>query len=198
MPLTYPGSFEDVASWITWRTTTPAQIVYLGQSNVPHRVEYLVSAKIAPHTYKTALVNEFSSQRGLITNAPTIIFIESPGDQEIPLLQHPPTGFHDPVTYRDHNGNIIGYALTNMDVDLQPNVGMENGINSILNKPVRSVLLILMIVIVAAGTLLLRQTRGWPREEILFEVGSHRENPGSEKFEFYLRIRIPPHKQKPS
>ena len=198
MPLMYPGTFEDVASWITWRTTTPAQVVYLGQSDIPHRVEYLVRAKIALHTYKTALVNEFSSQSDLITNAPTIIFIESPGDQEIPLLQHPPTGFHDPVTYRNPNGNITGYALTNMDVDLQPKVGMEDGINSLLNKPVRNVLLILIIVLVVAGTLLLRQSRGWPREEILFELGSPGEDSGSEKFEFHLRIRIPPHKQKPS
>ena len=201
LPLLYPSSFEDVASWITWRTTTPTQIIYLGQSDIPHRVEYLVRAKIGPHTYKTAVVNEFALQSELITNGPTVIFVESTGDQEISLLQKPPTGFHDSIAYRDHNGNVIGYALTNMEIDLQPKAGTEDGINSLLNTPVRNVLLSLMIVLALAGTLLLRQSHGWPREEILFEVGSLAEDLESEKFEkfeFHLRIRIPPHKQKPS
>jgi 4-amino-4-deoxy-L-arabinose transferase-like glycosyltransferase len=198
MPPIYPASFEDVASWIAWRTRTPINIIYVSSSDVPHRVKYIVDSKMVPHGYTSALLNEFTAQSDPITDRPTVIFIESHGEQAIPFLQKPPPGFRAPVAYYFHDGTLLGYALTNADIDLQPKVGMDDGLNSLLNTPIRGVLIALIVVLVITGAVELSQLRGWPPEEILLEIHNERKEKEDESdgFEFDFRLRIPPHKRK--
>ena len=207
MPRTYPPTFEDVASWIAWRVETPVNLIYLGETDKPHRVEYLVNSKVVSHTYQTSLIGEFSAETDVAKNEPTIIFLESQQTEQISLIQNPPVGFHRPVTFRYPDGQTIGYAMTNSDIDLQPKIGVEDGWNSLIDLPILYALLLLAGMAVVFGMLALKDAIGWPSRDILLEIGKtqSKENQadvadGSEKpeFDFHLRIRIPARKHKRS
>ncbi len=208
MPLTYPPIFEDVASWIAWRTEKPVTLIYLSENETPHRIEYLVNSNIVPHEYQTALINDFATRDDLKINKPAIIFIEAPqSNLEIPLLKKPPRGYGQPVAYHHRDGQIIGYAMTNTSVDLNPKIGLADGLHSLIDKPVRYVLLTLIIMFVIFSGLVLRDSIGWPRKEFLFEIGKDQskqeqadgqERRDKPEFNFHLRVRIPPRKRNQS
>ncbi len=204
MPLAYPPPFEDVASWLAWKIEEPVHLIYLSETDRPHRVEYLVNTHIAPHTYTSGVINGFSLDTSLPGNEPTVIFIDTQQTQGISLIDNPPDGFHNPIRYRHKDGYIMGYALTNTDIDLNPPVGIADGLNSILNTPVRFVLLAFAILFILSLLFMLRNASSWPRNDILFEIGNDpskqvqeigSEPGGNEKVEFHLRIRIPARKR---
>ena len=205
MPLTYPPLFEDVASWIAWRTEKPVNLLYLGETEKPHRVEYLVNSHVAPHQYKSSTIAEFSSHPELESGAPTIIFVDSRGADELSIVQNPPAGFEQVVLFKHRDGYVIGSAMTNADINLNPKTGMEEGLHSLTGEPVRYVLLLLFILIPAFGALALQDAVGWPREELLIEIGQDpskqaqiqaSESGERAEFKFYLRLRIPPHRRR--
>jgi len=207
MPRTYPPTFEDVASWLAWRVERPVNLIYLSETDKPHRVEYLVNSKVVSHSYRSSLTGEFSAETHLAKDKPTIIFIEIQENQEIDLIENPPAGFHRPVTYHYPNGQIIGYVMTNTDLDLQPKVGVKDGWNSLTNLPVRYVLLVLAVVAVLFGMLALKDAIGWPKRDILLEIGKAQpkenladvlDDGEKPEFDFHLRIRIPARRRNPS
>jgi hypothetical protein len=111
------------------------------------------------HQYTPVGINRFSPETRL-TKAPIIAFIESGQAPEFALLQKPPVGYHQPVAYHDADGNVIGYAITNTDIDLNPKIGMREGIGSLIQKPVGYVLSFLIILLVFFGFLAFRAARG--------------------------------------
>lgn len=204
MPIDYPSLFEDIASWLAWRTEEPVEIIYLGETDIPHRVEYLINARMIPHSYKTMLISEFSAETDLAGNDPEIIFVDSPHTEEFPFQDLSSRGFGEAVSYQYKNEYIMGYAVTNAGIELNPKVGIADGFNSLINTPVRYVLATLFTLVAATVLLIIWKTVGWPRKEFLLEVGKRRSetdrsvnNDKNEKpeFDFHLRIRIPARKQ---
>jgi hypothetical protein len=202
MPIDYPPPFEDIASWLAWRTDKPVTLVYLGGTHSPHRVEYLVNSAMVPHQYKSGLVSEFSPETDLDATEPAIIFVDSPGGEEFPLQDQALEGFGKPVAYTYRDEYVTGYALTNTSLDLNPKVGIADGINSLTNTPVRYVLAVLFATLCIAFVLLVRDSTGWPQKEIVLEIGKRQSSPkdtalgdGKPEFDFHLRIRIPPRKR---
>lgn len=203
MPVDYPASFEDIASWLAWRTEEPVDLVYLGEAQVPHRVEYLVKSKMVPHNYKTALISEFSPQTDLDPNRPTLIFVDSPNAADFPLKDLPLPGLGEPAAYKYRDEYIIGFATTNTDIDLTPKVGMDAGLDSLRTAPVRYILFTLTAFLIILAVILLLKTTAFLQKEFLLEIGrppaktdSNPDN-GKAEFNFHLRIRIPPRRRTP-
>lgn len=114
MPMRNPPLFEDIASWIAWRTEEPLTIFFLDSTEkTPHRVEYHVNTQMMPHKFDSVAPYEFDWQK-LPENS--IVFIES-GENNLPA---PPPAFNNSSTYTNKDGETIGYARTNTNVDLQP------------------------------------------------------------------------------
>lgn len=112
MPMRNPLQFEDIASWIAWRTEKPHTIFYLDSTEkTPHRVEYHINTKMVPHTYDSVPAYDFKWQ-----DLPdkSIVFIE-PDIDNIPS-----STFKNSATYTDGDGKVVGYAWANTDIDLQP------------------------------------------------------------------------------
>ena len=204
MPVDYPSLFEDIASWLAWRTEEPLEVIYLGETDIPHRVEYLINARMIPHTYKTMLISDFSAQTDLDGNDPVLIFVDSPHSEEFPLQDLSSRGFGKVTSYQYKNEYIMGYAVTNTGIDLNPKVGIADGLNSLIDTPVRYVLAALFILLIVTGLLITWKMIGWPQREFLLEIGQRRpeteQSADSDKnekpeFDFHLRIRIPPRNQ---
>ncbi|MFL7870684.1 MAG: glycosyltransferase family 39 protein, partial [Anaerolineales bacterium] len=118
MPRRYPPTFEDIVSWIAWRTTDqPLTIVYVGNTESPHRVEYLVSTHMVPHTYVSIPQEDLDWQE---MPPQSIVFFEGQPDGKNTFIPSPPPTFTNSATYTDPNQYVIGYAWANTDVDLQP------------------------------------------------------------------------------
>ncbi len=193
MPNAYPPPFEDVASWLAWKTETPVHLIYLSEFSKPHRVEYLINTHIAPHSYTSGVIREFVPEITIVPDVPTIIFVDTQQTQGIAFIDNPPAGFHTPIQFFHHDGYSYGYALTNTDIDLQSKPGFEDGLNSLLNTPVRSVISVLMIPLLLGVLGEARKLSNWPRNDIVIEFGSNVPKAG--KVEFHLRLRIPARKQ---
>jgi hypothetical protein len=204
MPRIYPPTFEDVASWVAWRVETPVSLIYLGETEKLHRVEYLVNSKVVPHSYQSSLIQDFSPGAAIEQNKPTIIFVETLLPEQYPIFLTPPPGFQRPVKYYHTDGQTIGFAMTNAAIDLEPAVGVADGWNSLTKLPVWNLLLLLAGIAFVFGLLALRDAVGWPRRDLLLEIGRRRSDPeeseappASDKpeFDFHLRIRIPARKR---
>jgi len=114
MPIRNPPLFEDIASWIAWRTEEPLTIVYLDSTEkMPHRVEYHVNTHMVPHKYDSLAAYDFDWQK---VPDKSIVFIE-PQEDNIPV---PPSTFKNSATYINKDGETIGYAWVNTSVELQP------------------------------------------------------------------------------
>ena len=114
MPIRNPPLFEDIVSWIAWRTEEPFNIIYLDSTEkTPHRVEYHVNTGMVPHTYDSVSTYNFNWE-----NVPenSIVFLD-PGEESVP---GPPSGFDNSATYVNMDGETIGYAWSDTDVDLEP------------------------------------------------------------------------------
>jgi hypothetical protein len=113
MPTRNPPLFEDIVSWIAWRTEEPLTIVYIGpDAERPHRIQYLVDTLMVPHKYVSTTPASFDWK-----DIPfgSIVFYE----QQEERIPSPPFEFSAPATYI-LNEKVIGKAWTNTDVDLQP------------------------------------------------------------------------------
>jgi len=114
MPERNPPQFEDIVSWISWRTEEPLTIVYLDSTEkTPHRVEYLINTKMVPHKYLSVAPFDFNWQE---LPDRSIVFIE-PGEEGYPA---PASTFKNSVTYLNKERETIGYGWSNTDTDLQP------------------------------------------------------------------------------
>ncbi|RPJ28958.1 MAG: hypothetical protein EHM33_02600 [Chloroflexi bacterium] len=203
MPETYPPSFEDIVSWSAWRTEKPVEIVYIGRTDIAHRVAYLINAKMVPHTYLNVDIDIFSPREHLKPDLPTILFWETNTKEGFPHLQQVPDGFGAPVAFHDRNGNVVGYASTNLPgISLERKAAFSSGWSSLTDTPVRNILLFLLVGIFLTGLWGLRNRFSWPRlsvetgEQVQGEVS----DAGVEKsdafdIELSLRIRISPRKR---
>ena len=150
MPMIYPPSFEDIASWIAWKTETPTDLIYLGQEDKPHRVGYLVDIKMTHHEYQSLLLNDFSPEIVSNGNRPTIIFLEDK-DAAVDPKQWIMPGFSMPIPYVFMDGSIIGYVITNTVIDMDPHADREDGWGSLADTPVCWILILLIILCAISG-----------------------------------------------
>jgi hypothetical protein len=156
MPGQYPPSFEDIASWIAWRTEEPITIVYVGSTGSPHRVQYLVDTHMVPHKYISVSQENF---RWTDAPAKSIVFFEGQPDGKGTPLPEPPSTFTNEAAFTNPDKLIIGYAWANMQVDLQPAAPfpISNG-----KFPVTIILVFstLAIIILLLSTIQIRITTG--------------------------------------
>jgi hypothetical protein len=164
MPTTYRPTFENIPLWIARRIDTPVRIIYLGPPRKAFRIGQLFNSTGISHQYESVVINKFSPETRL-TKAPIILFIESGQAPEFALLQEPPAGYHQPVAYQDADGEVIGYAITNTDIDLKPHIGIEEGIRSLIKKPVGYVLAGLIAMLIFFGFLARRDVPGSPADK---------------------------------
>jgi hypothetical protein len=163
MPAAYRPAFENIPLWIARRIETPVHIVYLGQPRKASRIGQLLNTAGVSHQYTPVSLNNFSPETRL-AKAPMIVFIESGQAPGFALLQKPPPGYREPVTYHDVDGKAIGHAITNTDIDLNPGIGIREGIRSLIQKPVGYVLALLIILLVFFGFLAFRGARAFPAQ----------------------------------
>lgn len=117
MPRLYPPSVEDIVSWIAWRTDEAHTIVYVGNSETRHRVQYLVDTRMVPHKYVSVAQEDFKWQDVPLKS---IVFVEGQPDGKGTHILGPPSTFTNYATYTNPDKAIVGYAWANTDVDLQP------------------------------------------------------------------------------
>jgi 4-amino-4-deoxy-L-arabinose transferase-like glycosyltransferase len=204
MPQTYPPGFEDFASWVAWRAERPLDLVYVGRTDIAHRVAYLVSAKMVPHSYVNVDLNVFSPQDVLNPDKPTVLFVETNAKEGLSYLEKPPAGFSMPVPFLNRAGAILGYALTNSPgLSLAWKPGFSSGWDSLIDSPARTVLLVLLLGIVLVGAYGLQKRYAWP--QISLETGNQPpqesagapERGGTFEVEFHFRIRFPSRRKNP-
>ena len=150
MPAMYPPSFEDIASWVSWKTQTPTNLIYLSQENEPHSVQYLVDTKMARHKYQSSTFDKFIPEVHPAVNTPTILFVEE-NDEILGSKLRSLPGFSVPIPYSYTDGSILGYVITNTMIDINPEIDQEEGIQSLTTTPVKWILFLLVIVAVVAG-----------------------------------------------
>jgi 4-amino-4-deoxy-L-arabinose transferase-like glycosyltransferase len=181
MPETYPPSFEDYVSWVAWQTEQPIEIVYIGRSDVPHRVAYLINTRMVPHTYLTVDLNAFSPREHLNSDLPTVLFWETSTKEGLPHLERVPASFSAPVVFRNKDGYVLGYATTNSaDISLELRSGFSSGWSSLINTPVWNILLVLLIAIFLVVIFGFASRFSWPR--LMFPNGQlAEENEGKDR-----------------
>ena len=203
MPNTYPPSFEDFAAWVAWRTEKPMQLVYLGRTDIPHRVAYFVNTKMSPHIYTNLEPSAFSAQNVLSPDLPVVLFVETNTIEGLSYLQQPPAGFSAPVAYRDKAGNVLGYMMTNAaGIPLDWKVSPLDGWNSLAKSPARNILLVLLGGLLLLGIFGLRNRVAWPSrsiepgEQVRPEDAKSPEGSDAFEIEFHFRIRFPSRRKK--
>lgn len=67
-----------------------------------------------------------------------------------------------PLYKADEDGEVIGYAITNTDVDLQPKIGIGQGFRSLIEKPVGYILALLIILLIFFGFRAVSDAQGAP------------------------------------
>lgn len=117
MPRRYPPTFEDIVSWIAWRTEEPLTIVYIGNTGNRHRVQYLVDTHMVPHRYVSIAQEDFDWQDA---PAKSIVFFEGQPDGKGTFIPWPPSIFTFSAAYTNPDEETIGFAWANTDVNLQP------------------------------------------------------------------------------
>ena len=122
MPERNPPLFDDIVSWIAWRTDEPLTIVYISTSDVRHRVQYLAVTHMIPHKYISILQEDFKWQEATPNS---IVFIEGQSEGKDTPLPEPPSTFTNHAVYTNPEGNMIGNAWSNTDVELQPKFSSE-------------------------------------------------------------------------
>jgi 4-amino-4-deoxy-L-arabinose transferase-like glycosyltransferase len=198
MPETFPPSFEDFASWVAWRTEKPSELIYIGPTDIAHRLAYVVTTRMVPHTYRNVDPAAFSPEIDLRPDTQTILFWETNTKEGIPHLQQPPVGFGAPVAFLDKAGNVLGYTMTNAsEVPLQWQAELTGGWNSI-EGPARNILLVLLFSMLLVGIVTLRSRFVWPR--FSFETGKQLQQTEADEptvtsdtfeIEFHFRVRFP-------
>jgi 4-amino-4-deoxy-L-arabinose transferase-like glycosyltransferase len=114
MPRLYPPTFEDIVSWIAWRTKAPLTLIYVGPNvTTQHQVGYLVDTHMVADRLVSTTSQDFDW--GSVP-ARSVVFYEAQ-PRGIPL---PPPRFKNFVTYTDPDRELLGYAWSNTEVDLQP------------------------------------------------------------------------------
>ncbi len=204
MPETYPPSFEDFASWVAWRTKKPAVLIYLGRTDVAHRVAYVINTKMAPHIYLNLDPSAFPLQDVLMPELPTVLFVETNTKEGLPYLQQPHAGFTAPIAFYNKAGSVLGYTMTNSsDIPLTWKPESIDGWNSLTESPARNILLVLLIGVLLVGLIGLWNRLAWPRLSLETGKQIHREEDKSTErsdafeVELHFRIRFPSRKKNP-
>lgn len=160
MPQTFPPSFEDLAAWIAWRTEKPILLLYLGRTDVAHKVAYVVNTKMGPHFYLNLDPGMFPVASTLLPEISTVVFVELPSTEGIPYLQDPPEGYTSPVAFRNKAGEVLGYVMTNSPgIPVEWPYRTESALDSVWESPAGAVLSVLLIAFVSTGIVVLRRNR---------------------------------------
>jgi 4-amino-4-deoxy-L-arabinose transferase-like glycosyltransferase len=162
MPERNPPLFEDIVSWIAWRTEEPLTIVYIGaDTEKPHRVQYHVDTRMVPHKYVSTTPADF---RWRDVPFGSIVFYEQQEERVPP----PPLEFGTSTTYTLH-GEVIGKAWTNTDIDLQPALPFSStsGRPSISNFLLYA---LLAIIVLALSTTQIRVTTRKETDEPVLHI----------------------------
>ena len=149
MPERNPPLFEDIVSWIAWRTEEPITIVYVGRTDIRHRVQYQVDTRMALHKYLAISAEDFEWQ-GLPVNS--IVFYE----QQVQGIPAPLPNFSNFASYTNKDGGFIGYAWSDTKVDLQPQP-LFTGLADIPIPAVLGIMLISLIVSLMRGKIRLEK-----------------------------------------
>ena len=147
MPIRNPPLFEDIASWIAWRTEEPLTIVYVGPTDIRHRVQYQIDTRMAPHAYIGIVQEDFNWQA---VPPKSIVFFEVQAEGKGTQLSKPPSEFANTASYTNRDGQIFGYAWANTDVNLkpQPPFPITMGEIPVTIIPALSVLVIIVVILV--------------------------------------------------
>jgi len=148
MPHRNPPTFEDIVSWIAWRTDEAHTVVYVGNSETRHRVQYLVDTRMVPHTYVSVAQEDFKWQDVPLES---IVFVEGQPDGKNTFIPPPPSTFINSAAYTNPEEEVIGYAWADTNVDLQPAppFPISNGKFPVTIILVFSVLAIIIILVMS-------------------------------------------------
>jgi len=194
MPNSYPPSFEDIASWITWKAGLSASILYIQDSPNQSRVAYVVNSKMASGSYDQTQIADFLSYNFKLPDAELqhviAFFPADPNGKITARLRQILPGKLDLATFYDMNHNILGYVMTNTTVQLQPDASLSEGILSIIDTPA---LILILLALIASATFALWDIKGsWPHTAILTSVQREPCQPiDNSKVKFSIRIDIP-------
>jgi len=134
MPERNPPLFEDIVSWIAWRTKEPLTIVYVGSTDTRHRVQYQVDTHMVPHNYVGITAEDFIWEK---LPKDSIVFYE----QQAQGIPTPSPSFNKAATYVNKDSVAIGYAWTDTNTELQP----QPILAGLANLPVSAVLGVIIL-----------------------------------------------------
>jgi len=173
MPERNPPLFEDIVSWIAWRTKEPLTIVYVGRTDIRHRVQYEVDTRLVSHKYVGVTAEGFDWQE-IPENS--IVFYE----QQVQGIPASPQRFNNAAIYTNKNGETLGHAWANTNVDLQPQP-LFAGLTDIPIPVVLGIVFIGLIVFLMRGKIRLEKNENGNGFRLTVEIWlreSHKkENP---------------------
>jgi hypothetical protein len=190
----YPNLFEDLVSWVAWHTDEPIHIIYMSNKPGPHRVEYILGNHLAAHSFTSYTLDKFS-EINVKPGSKTVIFLESGLPEDVFLFQKVPDEFKWAETYWYRDLYIQGYAVSNTEIDLSPDLTLTSAVQSIIYKPVGYVLLALVLMIYIFGMLSLEAVIKRLPDELILELGTppgvKKDSETQPRAEFYFKIRLP-------
>ena len=163
MPSIYPPTFEDIASWIAWKSSRPANILYIQDSPSQSRVAYVINSKLATGSYRQEGITDFLSDNIKLSDTElqdiVAFFPVDPNGEITAHLRQILPGKVNYATFYDNDHNLLGYAITNTTTRLQLDATPSNIIDEISEMPAS--FLILLVVITIATLALCKSKDAW-------------------------------------
>ncbi len=161
MPKQHQPGFEDIASWVIWNYQSPSTIFYIqGANNLP-RPAYTIDSKMAPDVYRIFNTAGFLDANFSPHDLKNLIafFPEDPNGEISARLKQVAPNLSGLTTYRDANGGVLGFAMTNTRAQLVIQSTFAEGIQSILGTPVWALILLSLIASLIAAMWGMQSTR---------------------------------------
>jgi len=164
MPRTYPPTLEDIASWITWKSSRPAGIFFIQDSSNPSRLAYVFKTKMAPGSYHEMGIADFLAADFKLPEDELQHFIAffpvDPNGEVATRLRQILPGRLEYATFYDNNHKVIGYAITNTSIQLQPDDNFFNNTMEVIETPASALILLALI---SSGMMALWKSKWvWP------------------------------------
>ena len=166
MPTRNPPLFEDIAAWVAWRTKEPHTIVYIGPTDIRHRVQYQVDTHMATHEYISVTREDFKWE-----NLPlkSIVFFEGQAEGKGTPLPEPPIAFTNMAIYTNPAGIVVGYARADTNVELQP-LPYSVGLRKILVSTVFGITFLGILAFLVRGKIKLEKNENRKGFRLMIEI----------------------------
>ena len=201
MPLYYAPDLDHTASWLARRLPNPVTLVFIDETPAMHDAKYQSQTKLTSHETVVVTRADLQTVPEAVEGKEFLAFIsaENGGDQVAAQL----TGLIPKAEVRtifNRAGATLGFVVSNIPIEVEPNTGLAYGLRDLWDSPVRYFLLaslFMALVLLAFGwrkkLTVTRQEKPLPTRPVSIQTEQYEKQaqlPGIE-LEFRLRIHFP-------